>query len=142
MGQLEDPYNLVRFEEAQSQSLSLAKMELFKGRKTSHWMWYIFPQLSHLGYSDTAKYYGIKNLEEAKAYFAHPVLGKNLLDCCNILLQHNEKSALAILGSPDNLKLKSCATLFLETSHEPVFKKILDEFFEGKSDQKTLQFLK
>lgn len=116
--------------------------ELKNGRKCSHWMWFIFPQIKGLGYSETAKYYAIKNKEEASQYLNHPVLGKRLLACTNAVLAIENKSALAIFGEPDNLKLNSCMTLFAQlTNASPVFSRVIDKHFNGKPDTKTLALL-
>jgi uncharacterized protein (DUF1810 family) len=116
--------------------------ELKNGRKCSHWMWFIFPQIKGLGYSETAKYYAIKNKEEASQYLNHPVLGKRLLECTNAVLAIENKSALAIFGEPDNLKLNSCMTLFAQLpDSSPVFNRVLEQYFYGKPDIKTLALL-
>jgi uncharacterized protein (DUF1810 family) len=116
--------------------------ELKNGRKCSHWMWFIFPQIKGLGYSETAQYYAIKNKEEASQYLHHPVLGKRLLECTNAVLAIENKSALAIFGEPDNLKLNSCMTLFAQLpDSSPVFNRVLEQYFHGKPDMKTLALL-
>jgi uncharacterized protein (DUF1810 family) len=103
---------LTRFLEAQEHTYSQAFAEVKAGRKQSHWMWFIFPQLKGLGLSATSEYYGIKDINEAKEYLAHPVLGGRLREICTVLLEPDKKSALGIFGMPDYLKLKSCLTLF------------------------------
>ncbi|MEM8719946.1 MAG: DUF1810 domain-containing protein [Cyanobacteria bacterium P01_G01_bin.39] len=111
-------------------------------KKRSHWMWYIFPQFDGLGRSATARHYGIKSIEEAQAYLNHPILGKRLLECANTILNVEEKSALEILGYPDDLKLKSSMTLFSCVASETVFVSVLNKYFSGEQDIKTLQLLK
>ena len=131
--------NLDRFIKAQEKVYQQVITELRNGRKTSHWMWYIFPQLEKLGRSSTALFYGIKNLAEAKAYLEHPVLGARLKECCQILLDIEETSVDRIFGSPDNKKLKSSMTLFNAVPDSfPVFEQVLTKFFDGQLDDKTL----
>ncbi len=133
------PYNLQRFLDAQANDYAQALAEIRQGRKRSHWIWYIFPQIAGLGYSETAKYYAIQDLNEAQAYFEHPTLGSRLIDISTAFLSINGKSANAILGSPDDLKVKSCMTLFsLLSNTDPVFQAVLDKFFNGIPDVKTL----
>ena len=135
--------NLDRFLTAQEDAYSSALHELRAGRKQGHWMWFIFPQIDGLGHSSTARFYAIKSLDEAAAYLAHPVLGPRLIECCEALLLHPDRSARDILGSPDDLKLRSCATLFsrIQPGH-PVFGRILDAFFPDGSDSRTLERLR
>lgn len=119
-----------------------ALAELNNGRKHSHWMWFIFPQINGLGYSATAKYYAIKNNEEAKQYLNHSVLGKRLLQCTHAVLAIEHKTALEIFGEPDNVKLNSCMTLFAQLPNaSPVFSRVIDKYFNGKPDTKTLELL-
>jgi len=134
--------DLVRFLEAQNQMYITALSEIKKGRKESHWMWFIFPQVKGLGTSENARYFGINGLEEAARYLDHPVLGKHLVEITTALLEINGKTAPQILGTPDDLKLRSCMTLFaaLENSN-PVFAQVLDKFFEGKPDPMTISLL-
>ena len=108
----DDPHDLIRFLRAHDTGYAQALSELRAGLKQSHWMWWIFPQLHGLAASPTSKYYSIKSADEAKAYLAHPVLGPRLLECTEAILQIEGRSATEILGSPDDLKLRSCATLF------------------------------
>jgi len=130
---------LDRFLSAQDKNYREALSEISNGRKLTHWMWYVFPQISGLGTSDMAKLYAIENFEEAQAYFNHPVLGKRLVEIADALLKHKNKSALEILGSPDDLKLHSSMTLFSKVDHaDPVFDKILHHFYDGTPDQGTL----
>jgi uncharacterized protein (DUF1810 family) len=133
---------LSRFIEAHESNFQMALAEIRAGRKTSHWMWYIFPQLTALGKSDTAKFYGLANITEAEEFLKHPVLGKNLIEISGVLLQLEESNAHQIFGSPDDLKLKSCMTLFSLASHSnPVFSNVLTKFFDGEDDQATIMLL-
>lgn len=136
-------FNLERFLKAQESSYDIALQELNDGRKRSHWMWYIFPQLKALGYSETALYYGITDIEEAKCYLAHPILKARLVACCEAILLHKDKSALRILGDIDAMKLKSSMTLFALASDEEnsVFHQVLTQFYDGKMDAKTKEIL-
>ena len=134
--------NLNRFLEAQKNSYAMALNEILNGRKTTHWMWYIFPQLSGLGRSEMATYYGIKSLKEAEEYLNHPILGKRLLEISSALLKHTNKSANEILGSPDDLKLHSSMTLFSKVENtNPIFKEILHQFYNGHLDLSTIKRL-
>ncbi len=138
----EDPYNLNRFVQAQEDDYEQALMEIRSGAKRTHWMWYIFPQLDGLGVSPTAKYYGIKSIEEAKAYLAHPLLGPRLLECAEAVLEVEGRSAREIFGSPDDLKLRSCVTLFASALPPgSVFEHLLKQYYGGERDAKTLQLL-
>ncbi len=130
---------LERFVQAQADSYARALREIKSGRKTSHWMWYIFPQLSGLGHSQTARYYAIRDRAEAEAYLAHPVLGKRLLEISSELLKLESSDATAVMGWPDDLKLKSSMTLFSLVSHEPVFRQVLEKYFRGEEDVYTVQ---
>ena len=136
-------FNLERFLKAQESSYDIALQELNDGRKRSHWMWYIFPQLKALGYSETALYYGIADMEETKSYLAHPILKARLVACCEAILLHKDKSALRILGDIDAMKLKSSMTLFALASDEEnsVFHQVLTQFYDGKMDDKTKEIL-
>ena len=137
-----DPYDLNRFVRAQEQSYQQALSELERGRKQSHWMWYVFPQFEGLGSSPTSKLYSIKSEAEARAYLEHPVLGPRLAECAEAMLAVDGKSARAILGSPDDMKLKSCATLFAHVSPPgSVFERLLDKFYDGERDAATLRLL-
>lgn len=131
-----------RFISAQLNSYEIALAEIKNGKKISHWMWYIFPQLAGLGFSPTSKYYALKNLQEAKEYLEHPILGKRLLEISHELLNLNNLSAEEIFGSPDDKKLKSCMTLFNMIDNSPsVFNEVLNKYFEGKPDKRTIQLL-
>lgn len=130
---------LERFVQAQEGSYARALQEIKNGRKTSHWMWYIFPQLSGLGHSQTARYYAIRDRAEAAAYMAHPVLGSRLLEISSELLKLKSSDAREIMGWPDDLKLKSSMTQFGLVSREPVFRQVLEQYFGGEEDQYTVQ---
>ena len=132
---------LERFVQAQADSYARALREIKSGRKTSHWMWYIFPQLSGLGHSQTARYYAIRDRAEAEAYLAHPVLGKRLLEISSELLKLESSDATAVMGWPDDLKLKSSMTLFSLVSREPVFRQVLEKYFRGEEDVYTVQVI-
>jgi len=134
-------YNLERFIDAQEASYEIALSEIKSGRKKSHWMWYIFPQVQGLGFSDTSKFYAIKNIGEARAFLEHPVLGERLVRICNALLHLESDNAHNIFGSPDDLKLRSSMTLFSSLNINPVFQKLLEKFFNGIKDDKTLQII-
>jgi len=137
-----DIYNLNRFLIAQQEVYDQVVSELRQGRKRSHWMWYIFPQIDGLAYSATSKHYAIKSREEAGKYLQHPVLGARLIECAEIVVNIGGKSASAIFGSPDDLKLRSSMTLFAAVSSDkPIFSLVLDKFFHGQPDQKTLNIL-
>ena len=124
-----DKYNLNRFIEAQVDSYESAMGELSRGRKSGHWIWYIFPQIVGLGSSDITKLYSIKSIEEAKAYLEHPVLGQRLFKSCDILLKLEDVSISDVMGFPDDLKLKSSMTLFAHVSTpSSVFSKVLSKF--------------
>jgi len=138
----DDPYDLARFVEAQQRDYERALSEIHAGRKRSHWMWYVFPQIEGLGSSSTSRYYAIKGADEARAYLAHPILGPRLLECAEALLQLTGRSAHDIFGSPDDLKLRSCATLFASVSQEDsALHRVLDKYFAGERDEGTLQRL-
>lgn len=117
---------------------SVALSEIKAGRKASHWIWYIFPQLRGLGYSRMSQYYGIADRHEAEAYFRHPVLGARLREITEALLGHTDKSAYAILGGVDALKVQSCMTLFDCISPNDVFEKVLTQFYEGRRDKASI----
>jgi uncharacterized protein (DUF1810 family) len=137
-----DPFDLERFVHAQAPDFSRALKELQDGNKRSHWMWYVFPQFDGLGSSTFSRRYAIKSRAEAVAYLAHPVLGPRLMECAEALLAHRGRSARQILGSPDDLKLRSSATLFAEVAGEGVFTRLLDQFFEGAVDEESLRLLR
>lgn len=136
-------YDLNRFLIAQEISYNNALTEIQLGKKTSHWMWFVFPQIKGLGFSDIAKRYAIENLDEAKEYLNHPVLGLRLITITKELLKHEGLTANSILGNPDDLKLHSSMTLFaqVEDSEEQIFMKVIDKFFNGYLDNKTLKII-
>ena len=133
-------YDLSRFLEAQKNSYDTALREIKTGRKRSHWMWYIFPQIQGLGFSPTAQYYAICDLQEAKDYLAHPVLGARLKEISSALLDLEGLSASEIFGYPDDLKLRSCMTLFrMADLNEPIFLEVLEKYYDGKPDSRTVE---
>ncbi len=136
--------DLNRFIEAQESEYIIALSEIKSGKKKSHWMWFIFPQIAGLGFSETSRFYAIKNIDEATIYLNHPILGFRLRAISNALLNLKENNANIILGAPDDVKLKSCMTLFavVEDSKDNVFNMVLHKFFNGKADEKTLKQLK
>ena len=137
-----DPFNLQRFREAQRGVYEHALAEIEDGQKSSHWMWFVFPQLDGLGSSSMAKRYAISSAGEAKAYLQDPVLGSRLLQCAEATLRLQGLYAAEIFGRPDDMKLRSCATLFAQVSPPgSVFEKLLAKYFGGHGDEKTLQLL-
>jgi uncharacterized protein (DUF1810 family) len=135
-------YDFTKFHKAQGVYFEIACDEIANGAKESHWMWFIFPQLKGLGYSEASNYYGLEDLKEAKAYLADPKLKENLLEICRILLSQTERDPEKIFGFPDNLKLRSSLTLFeLASKDSLVFAEVLDEFFGGERDKKTYELL-
>jgi uncharacterized protein (DUF1810 family) len=139
---MHDIYDLNRFVAAQTDDYERALSEIISGRKRSHWMWCIFPQLDGLAFSPTAKRYAIKSVEEARAYLAHPILGPRLLNCAEAVVGVEGRSATEIFGSPDDLKLKSCATLFSSVAPTgSVFDRLLEKYYRGARDGRTLELL-
>lgn len=136
---MESSVNLQRFLDAQQYSYEQALREIKNGLKQSHWIWYIFPQLKGLGHSYNSEYYGIRDLDEAREYYGHPVLGSRLLEITGALLEHAGKSAQDILSPVDARKVKSCMTLFWLVSGNTLFKNVIDTFYHGEMDEKTLQ---
>lgn len=137
-----DPYNLNRFLQAQECDYDQALSEIRGGQKRSHWMWYIFPQFDGLGFSSTSRHYSIKSAKEAEAYLAHPILGPRLIECVEAVGGIEGRSVGEIFGSPDDLKLKSCATLFASVSPAgSVFDRLLEKYYNGQHDSKTLDLL-
>ena len=135
-------YDLTRFLQAQEGSYAQALAEMKRGRKESHWMWYIFPQLKGLGRSAMSEFYGISGMEEARAYLKDPVLGARLVEICNALLALEAKDILQVMGRPDDKKLKSSMTLFEAAAEDPeVFQRVLDKYYQGKRDGRTLRML-
>ena len=138
----DDPYDLNRFVEAQATIFEQALSEIRRGGKRSHWMWFIFPQIAGLGWSPTSRHYAIRSREEAAAYLRHPILGPRLVECVEALLALEGTTASAIFGYPDDLKLRSSATLFARVSPPgSVFQQILDRYFGGAADAKTTRLL-
>jgi uncharacterized protein (DUF1810 family) len=137
-----DPHDLDRFVEPQAADFDRALAEIRSGRKRSHWMWYVFPQFAGLGASSTSRLYAIKSREEAEAYLAHPVLGPRLVACFEATLGVEGRSAHDIFGSPDDMKLRSSATLFAAVSPPgSVFERVLDKFYKGRPDERTLDLM-
>ena len=137
--------DLIRFIDAQAQVYTRVTEELTEGRKRTHWMWFVFPQLIGLGHSAMAQRYAIRDLEQAKRYLADPILGGRLRDNVWLMIGHKGKTALDILGSPDDLKFRSCLTLFTEAasdgSDRMLFKEALNQFYNGMPDRRTLELL-
>ncbi|MCI7097802.1 MAG: DUF1810 domain-containing protein [Lachnospiraceae bacterium] len=139
---MNDSDSLDRFLIAQQNYYRTALQEIKSGRKQSHWIWYIFPQIAGLGYSETARYYAIKDMNEAKAFLENSTLKKNLVEISQALLEVDSDDAVRVMGWPDNLKLKSSMTLFALAEPEcEVFQKVLDKFFQGEKDEKTIGIL-
>lgn len=137
-----DPFNLNRFTKAQEGVYDRAMAELNAGYKRTHWMWFIFPQIDGLGHSSISRRYAIKSIEEARAYLKHPLLGARLSDCAEAVLGIEGRSAAEMFGFPDDLKLRSSMTLFAAVSRQgSVFDRVLEKFFKGQQDEKTLQLL-
>lgn len=144
---MSDPYDLERYVEAQAPCYARVLEELAAGEKTSHWMWFIFPQLRGLGMSSTARRFGLSGLEEARAYLAHPLLGPRLRECTRSVLAVEGRTAHEIFGSPDDLKLRSCLTLFAQAAgpspapETRVFDEALAKYYGGEPDPRTLELL-
>jgi uncharacterized protein (DUF1810 family) len=137
-----DPFHLSRFIAAQEHDYSRALAEIRSGRKRTHWIWYIFPQIEGLGYSSMSKLYAIRSAPEAEAYLNHSVLGPRVVECCEAALAVEGLSAREVFGSPDDLKVRSCATLFAAVSPPgSVFERLLDRYYDGVRDERTLQLL-
>ena len=138
-----DPFNLERFVDAQAPVFETVLAELRAGRKRTHWMWFVFPQLAGLGRSSTARFYGIGSLDEARAYLAHPVLGPRLDLCTRIVLASEAPSLHALFGSPDDLKFRSCMTLFAQMAdaRDNPFRQALDRWCGGQPDEQTLALI-
>jgi uncharacterized protein (DUF1810 family) len=140
--QFNDPYDLARFETAQAGIYDQALAEIRAGQKQSHWMWFIFPQLAGLGFSSMSRKYAIKSLDEARTFLAHPVLGPRLMECAEGALNVQDKSASEIFDEPDDIKLRSSATLFAQVLPAgSVFHRLLEKYFGGRPDRKTLELL-
>jgi len=135
-------HDLARFLNAQERDYAQALSEIRSGRKRSHWMWYVLPQFEGLGFSSTSRLYAIKSVAEAEAYLAHPILGPRLAEIATAALSIEGRSASEVFGSPDDMKLRSCATLFAAVSPAgSVFEQLLDRFFGGERDAATLRLL-
>lgn len=139
---MSDPYNLARFVQAQTPVYAQVLAELRDGRKRSHWMWFVFPQLAGLGFSAMAQFYAIGSLDEAKAYLTHPVLGARLRECAGLVLAIQGRSIHDIFGSPDDLKFHSSMTLFGRADPaDGLFRECLEKYFAGREDAQTLALL-
>jgi uncharacterized protein (DUF1810 family) len=137
-----DPHDLQRFVDAQEEVMDAVKRELRSGRKRSHWMWFVFPQMEGLGSSQIAQRYAISSRPEAEAYLAHPILGSRLRNCTALVTDIEGESASAIFGSPDDLKFRSSMTLFEAVADEPApFETALETYYDGERDDKTLGLL-
>lgn len=135
-------YEISRFIKVHQSDYQRALSEIKNGKKVSHWMWYIFPQIKGLGRSSISEYYGIQDLNEAKAYLADPILGKHLIEICEALLSLDTNDATEVMGRPDDRKLKSSMTLFdTATDSLDVFQMVLDKYYHGKKDYHTLKML-
>lgn len=140
---MENNYNLNRFIEAQNRDYDTALAEIRAGKKVSHWMWYIFPQLKGLGRSSTSEYYGLSGIKEAQAYLSDPILKARLIEITDAVIAHKDKSAEEIFGGIDAKKLRSCMTLFSTAAPDiPVFDAVLEQFFHGVPDRNTLRLTK
>ncbi|WP_232462393.1 DUF1810 domain-containing protein [Bordetella genomosp. 9] len=141
-GELNDPYGLQRFVQAQDPVFDAVCRELAEGRKRSHWMWFVFPQIQGLGRSEMARRYGISCLDEARAYLRHPVLGERLRHACSLVARAPAGTAADIFGPTDAVKFRSCLTLFTWAApEETIFRECLDRFFQGQADPLTLSRL-
>jgi uncharacterized protein (DUF1810 family) len=139
---MSNAYNLNRFIEAQSKNFTDALAEIKNGKKRTHWMWYVFPQIQGLGNSEFARFYAIKDLNEATAYLENPVLGNRLIEISEALLQLDSNDAYQIFGSPDDMKLQSSMTLFSLVPHaNAVFEAVLQKFYNGVKDPKTMKII-
>lgn len=137
-----DPYDLNRFVQAQEETYEQALSEVRRGRKRTHWMWFILPQFAGLGFSSTSVHYSIKSVAEAEAYLEHPVLGPRLIRCVEATLALEGLTAHQVFGTPDDLKLRSCATLFAHVSPRgSVFERLLQKYFSGQRDEATLELI-
>jgi len=133
---------LDKFIKAQDKLFQVAFEEIKNGKKKSHWMWFIFPQIKGLGFSEMSHYYAIENLQEAQEYLNHPVLGKRLMEISSALLQLATDDPNLVFGSPDDMKLRSSMTLFASVTHtDGIFKQVLEKYFNGKMDPKTLRIV-
>lgn len=138
-----DPRALQRFVDAQEHHYADALAEIRNGRKRTHWMWFVFPQIAGLGFSAMSQRYAIESVAEARAYLEHPVLGRRLEEIAQAVLDVPGRTAVEIFGSPDDMKLRSCATLFAQISQpESIFHRLLDKYFDGEPDERTLLALR
>ena len=137
-----DPFDLDRFVAAQQPVIDRVRDELHRGRKAGHWMWFVFPQIAGLARSAMSQRYAIHSRDEARAYLDHPLLGSRLVECVRLLIAVEGRSAHAIFGSPDDLKLHSCLTLFAELESNDVFNRALAKYFDGRPDQATIDLLR
>lgn len=136
------PHDLARFVRAQEPVYQDVVSELKKGQKRSHWMWFIFAQIDGLGFSDTARRYAIKNAAEARGYLKHPILGSRLVECSRLVQAIKDLPVSQIFGSPDDMKFRSCMTLFASVAEKgSVFQELIDERFAGEPDQRTIEIL-
>ena len=138
---IQDSYNLNRFLDAQDDMYPIALRQMQEGRKRSHWMWYIFPQLKHLGHSYNSNFYGISSVDEATAYLDHPILGQRLKEISKTIYELSVKDIEDVLGTVDSMKLRSSMTLFNIACPNDVFAKVLDKYFKGQPDDNTIQLL-
>jgi len=139
---MSDPFDLERFVDAQDEVYDAVQAELARGKKTSHWMWFVFPQLKGLGFSSTAQHFGIASRAEAHAYWMHPVLGPRLKECTELVLAVRGKTAREIFGTPDDLKFRSSMTLFAAVApEEEAFQQALEKYYGGTGDAKTIALL-
>jgi len=139
---MENSFDLERFVQAQADLYKDVVSELTDGAKRTHWMWFIFPQVEGLGHSEFSRRFGIRSRDEATAYLGHPILGPRLRHCVELMLQHENKTARQILGSPDDLKFQSCLTLFVSVDTAPSrFQEALKKYFDGSKDVRTLEIL-
>ncbi|MDN3588808.1 DUF1810 domain-containing protein [Pedobacter aquatilis] len=135
--------DVYRFVLAQNETYTQALEELKNGKKESHWMWYVFPQLKGIGNSENAQFYGIRDIDEAETFMRHPILGKHLIEISETVLNINNRSALQIFGNPDYLKLHSCMSLFAQLNDgTKVFQAVIDKYFNGIPDEVTINILK
>jgi uncharacterized protein (DUF1810 family) len=142
MPKADDPYDLQRFVDAQNPVYDRVRAELKSGRKQTHWMWFIFPQIAGLGHSAMAQRYAISSLREAQAYLDHAILGPRLRECTRLLIGVEGRSAREILGPPDDMKFRSCLTLFARTApDEQIFRDALGKYFSGDFDRSTVERL-
>lgn len=142
MSSVADPFDLARFVNAQDPVIDRVRAELAAGRKTSHWMWFVFPQFRGLGNSPTSQQYAIASLDEARAYLAHPILGPRLRECTSLVQAVENRTAHQIFGSPDDLKFRSCLTLFAHVSpKDPLFADTLRKYYRGEPDAATITLI-